>query len=36
MMWPLAIEAWSLTGRPMPDYERRNTPVRWLPPGTST
>ena len=36
MMWPLAIEAWSLTGRPMPDYERRNTPVRWLPPGAST
>ena len=35
MMWPLAVEAWSLTGRPMPDYERKDTPVRWLPPGTS-
>lgn len=35
MMWPLAVEAWSLTGRPMPEYERRNAPVKWLPPGTS-
>ena len=31
MMWPLAIEAWSLTGRPMPDYGREDTPVRRLP-----
>ena len=35
MMWPLAVEAWSLTGRPMPEYERQNAPVRWLPLGTS-
>ena len=35
MMWPLATEAWSLTGRPMPDYERKDAPVRWLPPGTA-
>jgi len=28
MMWPLALEAWSLTGRPLPDYARRDTPVR--------
>jgi len=35
MMWPLAVEAWSLTGRPMPDYERRDTPLRRLPAGTS-
>jgi hypothetical protein len=27
MMWPLACEAWSLTGRPMPDYSRAETPV---------
>lgn len=27
MMWPLALEAWSLTGAPMPDYERAHTPV---------
>ena len=32
MMWPLAVEAWSLTGEPMPEYEREDTPVRWLPP----
>lgn len=32
MMWPLAVEAWSLTGRPMPEYERKDIPVRFLPP----
>lgn len=32
MMWPLAVEAWSLTGKPMPEYEREDIPVRWLPP----
>jgi hypothetical protein len=26
MMWPLALEAWSLLG-PLPDYERGATPV---------
>ena len=31
LMWPLAIEAWSLTGRPLPDYERASTPVRVVP-----
>ena len=35
MMWPLAVEAWSLTGLPMPEYERQDAPVRWLPPGAS-
>ena len=30
MMWPLAVEAWSLTGRPMPEYGRKEAPVRWL------
>ncbi len=35
MMWPLATEAWSLTGRPMPDYEREEAPVRWFPPGAA-
>ncbi len=35
MMWPLAVEAWSLTGRPMPDYERRDAPLRRLPAGAS-
>jgi hypothetical protein len=27
MMWPLALEAWELTGRPLPEYERRQTPL---------
>lgn len=27
MMWPLALEAWELTGRPLPQYERRQTPL---------
>ncbi len=27
MMWPLALDAWALTGRPLPDYERAETPV---------
>lgn len=32
MMWPLAVEAWSLAGQPMPEYERKDIPVRFLPP----
>jgi hypothetical protein len=28
MMWPLAVEAWSLTGRPFPDFARGDAPVR--------
>ena len=28
MMWPLALEAWALSGAGVPDYERRETPVR--------
>ena len=28
MMWPLALEAWALTGQPLPDYTRASTPVR--------
>jgi hypothetical protein len=30
MMWPLAVEAWCLTGRPMPEYTRDTMPVRVL------
>jgi hypothetical protein len=30
MMWPLAVEAWTLAGRPMPDYSRSEMPVRVL------
>jgi hypothetical protein len=28
MMWPLALEAWSLSGEPLPDYTRSAAPVR--------
>jgi hypothetical protein len=27
MMWVLARDAWSLSGRPLPDYPREETPV---------
>ena len=30
MMWPLAIEAWSLAGLPIPDYTRETMPGRIL------
>jgi hypothetical protein len=32
MMWPLAIEAWTLSGRPFPEYARDAMPVRVLRP----
>ena len=28
MMWPLAVEAWRLAGRPLPAYSRTNIPSR--------
>jgi hypothetical protein len=28
MMWPLALEAWSLSGKALPDYVRSAAPVR--------
>jgi hypothetical protein len=28
MMWPLTVDAWSLAGRPIPDYPRSETPSR--------
>jgi hypothetical protein len=28
MMWPLAVEAWRLAGRPLPAYSRTNMPSR--------
>ena len=28
MMWPLAVEAWQLAGRPLPSYARANIPSR--------
>ena len=27
MMWPLAVEAWALSGRALPAYERHEMPV---------
>lgn len=27
-MWQLALDAWAMTGRPLPDYARADTPVR--------
>ncbi len=30
MMWPLAREAWLLSGRPLPDYDRGDMPGRVL------
>jgi len=32
MMWPLAREAWSLAGRPIPQLPRHLTPVRVIRP----
>ena len=34
MMWPLALEAWSLMGVPIPDSDRGSMPVRRVLPGS--
>jgi len=31
MMWRLALDAWAMTGRALPDYSRAATPVRRVP-----
>jgi len=40
MMWPLAVEAWRLSGRPLPDYPRSLAPLRLIrlprPPGDTS
>ena len=28
MMWTLALDAWALSGQALPEYSRRDTPVR--------
>jgi hypothetical protein len=33
MMWPLAVEAWQLAGRVLPDYDRAHIPARVFRPG---
>ncbi len=30
MMWPLAVEAWTLSGRSLPVYDRTNLPARLI------
>lgn len=32
-MWPLALEAWRLSGRPLPNYDRAHIPARLFRPG---
>lgn len=32
MMWELALQAWSLTGQPLPDYDRHEIPGRVIRP----
>ena len=27
MMWPLAVDAWSLAGLPLPNYSRNDMPM---------
>lgn len=27
MMWELAVQAWTISGVPLPDYDRAHTPV---------
>lgn len=34
MMWPLAVRAWTLSGRPMPQYSRAEIPGRIIRPPT--
>ena len=33
LMWPLAVDAWILAGRKLPNYERSNAPTRLYRPG---
>jgi hypothetical protein len=28
MVWALTLEAWALSGRPLPRYERSEAPIR--------
>ena len=30
MMWPLAVEAWTIAGRALPEYSRHEAPVKLL------
>lgn len=35
MMWPLAVEAWRVAGRSLPEYTREHLPGRLFRPGES-
>jgi hypothetical protein len=35
MMWPMTLEAWELSGLPVPDYPRSETPVSLRPAGSA-
>ena len=32
MMWSLAMEVWSLSGKQLPSYSRKEIPINYLPP----
>jgi hypothetical protein len=36
MMWPLALDAWSSAGLPIPDYPRNEAPIRVIRPADSS
>ncbi len=31
MVWTLSVEAWTLSGGSMPNYQRHDMPVAWMP-----
>jgi hypothetical protein len=33
MVWRLSLDAWAMTGRPLPNYRREDTPGRVIRPG---
>lgn len=33
MVWRLSLDAWAMTGRPLPSYRREDTPGRVIRPG---
>jgi len=36
MMWQLALDAWAMTGKPLPEYSRAEAPVRCIRPRESS
>ena len=31
MVWELTLGAWALAGRPLPEYDRHQAPLRYVP-----